>query len=335
MLLALAIAPQRTTLYGNLARFLAPSEVFASPLGGRVRAWERRRLAGQDYLLLELDGDLAADELDLLARLGAVASAHEFFEAVGPVPGPLLRPLEPEWGPFLPLELVEARRYRGKTSELFSAFLLNLALFAGTFAERSGERLRVLDPLAGGGTGLFSALVRGYDAVGIEREREDVESTDTYVRQFLREIGIPFKRVDERVRGAGRRFVFSIGRADATRTLGLILGDTFQAPHLLAGLPGGARFHAITADLPYGIQHRGQVADLLERALPLWAATLLPGGALALAWEASHLIREEATAIVEQHGGLQVLDAPPYDALEHPVDRQIKRRDVLVVRKHS
>ena len=335
MLLALAVAPQRTTLYGNLARFLAAPEVLASPLGRRVRAWEPRRLAGQDYLLLEFDGDLATEELDLLARLGAVASANEFFEAIGPVPGPLLRPLEPEWAPFLPLELVEARRYRGKTSELFSAFLLNLALFAGTFAEGTGERLRVLDPLAGGGTGLFTAIVRGYDAVGIEREREDVESTDTYVRQFLREIGIPFKRVDERVRGAGRRFIFSIGRANATRTLGLIMGDTFQTPDLLAGLPGGARFHAIISDLPYGIQHRGKVTDLLERALPLWAAALLPGGAAALAWEASGPSREEVTAIVERHRGLQVLDVPPYDALEHPVDRQIKRRDVLVVRKHS
>ena len=335
MLLALAVAPQRTTLYGNLARFLAPPEVLTSPLGRRVRAWERRRLGGQDYVLLDLDGDLAADELGLLARLGAVAAVSEFFEGIGPVPGPLLRPLEPAWAPFLPLELVEARRYRGKTGELFSAVLLNLALFAGAFAARTGERLRVLDPLAGGGTGLFTALVRGYDAVGIEREREDVESTDTYVRQFLREIGTPFKRVDERVRGAGRRYVFAIGRTDATRTLGLILGDTFQTPHLLAGLPGGARFHAVTTDLPYGIQHRGKVTDLLERALPLWAAALLPGGAAALAWEASTPRRDEARAIVERHPGLQVLDAFPYDALAHPVDRQIKRRDVLVVRKDS
>ena len=32
-------------------------------------------------------------------------------------------------------------------------------------------------------------------------------------------------------------------------------------------------------------------------------------------------------------GGTSVVNTPPYDALEHQVDRQIRRRDVLVVRK--
>lgn len=335
MLLALAIAPQRTTLYGNLARFLAAPEVFASPLGPRIRDWEHRRLGGQQYLLLDLDGDLTGQDLALLARLGTIDATHEYFERIGDLAGPLLRPLEWEWSPFLPLELVETRRYRGKTSELFSAVLLNLALFAGAFSTQLGERLRVLDPLAGGGTTLFTALTRGHDAVGIERDREDIESTDTYVRQFLRGIGVPFKRVDERVRGAGRRYLFTIGRQDATRLLALVLGDTNDTPDLLAGLPGGARFHAVVADLPYGVQHRGQVEALLTAALPLWADALLPGGAIALAWEASHLQRPEARALVNRHRGLRVADEPPYNALEHPVDRQIKRRDVLVIRKEA
>lgn len=331
--LALALAPQRSTLYGNLVRFLAAPEVLASPLAPRLRDWERRRLGGQDYLLLDLDGGLTDRDRALLARLATVGAAHEYFARVGDVAGPLLRPLEPAWTPFLPVELVETRRYQGKTSELFTGVLLNLALFAGAFADRLDQRLRILDPLAGGGTTLFSALLRGYDAVGIEREREDIASTDTYVQQFLRGVGVPFTRLDERVRGAGRRYLFTIGRRDDTRALGLILGDTYDTPRLLAGLPGGARFHAVVADLPYGIQHQGQVAALLERALPLWADALLPGGTVALAWEASRLRRPAAIELVQAHPGLRVLDESPYDALEHPVDRQIKRRDVLVIRR--
>lgn len=335
MLLALAIAPQRSTLYSRLVQRLAVPELLASPLGQRVASWERRRLGEQDYLLLDLDDELTERDTALLARLGTIGALHEFFERIGEVPGPLLRPIEPGWTPFLPTELVETRRYRGKTSEPFTAVLLNLALFAGAFAERTGERLRVLDPLAGGGTTPLMGLVRGYDAVGIEREREDVESTDTYVRQFLRGAGVPFKRTDERVRGVGRRFLFTIGRGDATRTLGLILGDTFDTPQLLAGLPGGARFHAVVADLPYGIQHRGRVVELLTGALPHWSAALLPGGTVALAWEASGLGRAAAIELVEQQPGLRAIDEPPYTALEHPVDRQIKRRDVLVIRKEG
>lgn len=332
MMLALAIAPQRTTLYGNLARFLAVPELLASPLAPRLRDWERRQLAGQDWLLLDLD-DPTDDDLALLWRFGTVAGVYEYYPSLDEHPGPFLRPLAPRDTTFLPPEIVEARRYRGKTSELFTAVLLNLALFAGDFADRTGERLRILDPLSGGGTTLFAALVRGYDAVGIEREKDDFDTTDAYAQQFLRGVGIPYKRIEERVRGAGRRAVFTIGRREATRTLALIHGNTYDALDLLDGLPGGVRFHAIVSDLPYGIQHQGQVVRFLEEGVPGWASALLPGGTMALAWEASAPRRAAAAAHVEAHPGLRVVATPPYDALEHQLDRQIKRRDVLVVRK--
>lgn len=334
MLLALAIAPQRTTLYGNLARFLALSELLASPLAARVRDYEISQLAGQDYVLLDLDEPTDAD-LALLWRLGTVAGVYDYFPALGETLGPFLRPLESQKPAFVSPEIIEARRYRGKTSELFTATLVNLALFAGAFADDIAGRLRILDPLAGGGTTLFTALVRGYDAYGIEREKDDFDTTDAYAQQFLRGIGVPYKRVEERVRGSGRRAIFNVGWREETRQLGFIMGDTFDAPALLAGIPGGARFHAIVSDLPYGIQHQGQVNRFLQQAVPRWANVLLPGGTMALAWEATAPRREEATAIVEADRRLRVVTAPPYDALAHQVDRQIKRRDVLVIRREG
>lgn len=334
MLLALALAPQRTTLYGNLARFLVVPEVLASPLAPRLRDHERRQLAGQDWLLLDL-ADATDDDLALLWRLGTVAGVYEYFPALDAHPGPFLRPLDAPAAPFLPQEIIEARRYRGKTSELFTTVLLNLGLFAGDFAADTGERLRILDPLSGGGTTLFTALVRGYDAVGIEREKDDFDTTDAYVQQFLLGVGIPYRRTEERVRGVGRRAVFTIGRPEQTRTLALVLGNTYDAVELLEGLPGGARFHAVVADLPYGIQHKGQVMRFLEEAVPGWAEVLLPGGTMTLAWEATAPRREAVTVAVEAQPGLQVVTTPPYYDLEHPVDRQIKRRDVLVIRKEE
>lgn len=332
MLLALAIAPQRTTLYGDLARFLAEPELLASPLGARLHDHEVAQLGGQDYLLVDLD-EPTADELKLLDYFGTVAGVYEYFPDLGDLEGPFLRPLEPTATAFVSPEIIETRRYRGKTNELFTMFLLNMAVFAGDFAGGIGERLRILDPLSGGGTTLFTALVRGYDAFGIEHEKEDFDTTNAYVQQFLRAIGTPFKRVEERVRGSGRRAIFTIGRREQTRTLGLILGDTYDAPELLAGIPGGARFHAIVSDLPYGIQHKGQVQRFLREALPGWGEMLLPGGAMTLAWEASTVRRETAVARVATHPGLQVVTTPPYDALEHAVDRQIQQRDVLTIRR--
>ena len=41
--------------------------------------------------------------------------------------------------------------------------------------------------------------------------------------------------------------------------------------------------HTIVGDLPYGIQHFGEISALLGRVLPAWESLLLPGGTLALA----------------------------------------------------
>lgn len=333
MRLALLIAPQRSTMYGNLARTLALPELLASPLAARLRAWERSTLGGQNWLLVDLDDDATDDELDLLWRFGTLAGVYEYFPALGEVPGPLLRPVSSPMADFVPASMIETRRYRGKTNEMFTTVLLNLALFASDFALQAAGRLRVLDPLMGGGTTLFVALVRGYDAVGIEREKDDFDTTNAYIQQFFRELKVPSKRAEERVRGAGRRALFMVGDKGDTRLLGLIHGDTYDTPELVTGLPGGARFHAAVADLPYGIQHQGQIVRFLEQALPRWASVILPGGALALAWEASGPKRPEAIALVERHPGLRVLTGPPHDSLEHQVDRQIRRRDVLVIRK--
>lgn len=335
MKLALLLAPQRSTMYVNLAHKLALPELLASPLAARLRGWERADFGGQDWLLVDLDDAVGDDELDLLWYFGTLAGVYEYFPQLGDVSGPLLRPVDSPLDDFVPASMIETRRYRGKTNELFTTVLLNLALFAGDYARRLGDHLRVLDPLMGGGTTLFVSLVRGYDAVGIDREKDDFDTTNAYVEQFFRELKVPSKRIEERVRGAGRRALFRVGDQRDSRTLGLIHGDAYDVRDLLNGLPGGARFHAVVADLPYGIQHQGQVVRFLEEALPRWASTLLPGGALALAWEASAPKRADAIAIIERHPNLRVLTDSPHDSLEHQVDRQIKRRDVLVIRREG
>ncbi|MFN8512610.1 MAG: hypothetical protein U0232_24760 [Thermomicrobiales bacterium] len=333
MKLALLVAPQRSTMYGNLARTLAVPELLASPLAAHLRDWERANLGGQDWLLVDLNDDITDAELDLLWLFGTLAGVYEYFPSVGDVAGPLLRPVQPLAPEFVPASMIETRRYRGKTNEMFTTVLLNLALFASDFALNANSHLRILDPLMGGGTTLFVSLVRGYDAIGIDREKDDFDTTNAFVIQFFKELHVPSKRVEERVKGSGRRALFTVGTKGATRLFGLVHGDTYDTPELLVNLPGGARFHAIVADLPYGIQHQGQIVRFLEAGLPRWASVLRPGGALALAWEASGPKRQEAITLVERHQGLSVINTPPYDALEHQVDRQIRRRDVLVIRK--
>ncbi len=332
MKLALKITPQRSTQYANMVTTLATPELFASPLGASINECVPTTLAGQAYLLATLNEgtSLSPYLLTILSRLAATSEVYEYFDAIGPVSGPLLRPVEPRFTPFVPLEMAEARRYKGKTNEVFTRVLLNIAIFAGDYAQSMDDRLRILDPLAGGGTTLFLALSAGYDAFGIELDKQDVETTTLFIRQYLQSANIHIRERDERGRRAGRRVQFEVGRKGDNRLLVLVNGDTTQADLHLREVPGGPRVHAVVGDLPYGIQHFGEISSLLKDALPVWKDMLFPGGTIALAWNATRIDRAEMVHFLEGETGLTVRNEPPYTQFVHTVDRVIKRRDIIV-----
>ncbi|HEY6541530.1 MAG TPA: hypothetical protein VIZ18_11355, partial [Ktedonobacteraceae bacterium] len=181
MKLALKITPQRSTQYASMTEKLAAPELLASPLAPIIQHVEPVTLAGQHYLLVTLD-DAGHPLLEaVLACLGATSEAYQYFETLGEMQGPFLRPLDCALTPFVPLEMAEARRYKGKTNEIFTRVLLNVAIFAGAFREQVAERLRILDPLAGGCTTLFLALAAGYDAFGVEHQKQDIESSAIFI----------------------------------------------------------------------------------------------------------------------------------------------------------
>ena len=335
MNLALKITPQRSTQYTHLANSLAIPELLASPLHTVIREVQPITLAGQSYLLATVDGSCLSDRtlVNILYRLGNISEVYEYFEYIGDIQGPLLRPVEPQFTSFVPLEMAEIRRYKGKTNEIFTRVLLNVALFAGNYAECFTQRLRILDPLAGGGTMLFVALTYGYDAFGIELERQDAETTAIFVRQYLKGERIHFKEIDERGRKAGRRYQFEIGSKGDTRHLVLTHGDCRAANLHLRDIVGGPHVHAIVSDLPYGIQHFGEIADLLSQSLPIWEQMLLPGGTIALAWNAMRIKRSEMAELIQKYTQLQICNDPPYNQFEHAVDRVIKKRDIVVAVK--
>jgi tRNA G10 N-methylase Trm11 len=96
---------------------------------------------------------------------------------------------------------------------------------------------------------------------------------------------------------------------------------------------GGPHMHAIVSDLPYGIQHFGEIAGMLSKALPVWESILLTGGTVALAWNATHIERAAMVELIERHTQLRVRNDPPFTQFAHTVDRVIKKRDILVAVK--
>jgi hypothetical protein len=322
------LAPQRSTQYADLVAALAPHELALVPLGDSLGEVTPLQLAGQPYLRFALP---ALPTPAQARELGALATISAYFELVDTLDnrlGPWLRPLETGFVPTLPPELAAARRYRGKTNELLCHFLCNLARAGSDFATTGWHDLRLLDPLAGGGTILFSALMLGAEVAGVEEAQADVRTTVAYVRQFCQELGIACRIQEERLRKLGRRTVLTLGKNPPRRCI-LAQGDTAQSAALLSGF----KPHLIVTDLPYGIQHHGPLIDLLTQGLPVWSGMLPPGGALVFAWDATRFLRTEMVALVQTIAPLQVLNAPPYARLAHRVDRVIKQRDLLVARR--
>jgi tRNA G10 N-methylase Trm11 len=110
-------------------------------------------------------------------------------------------------------------------------------------------------------------------------------------------------------------------------------GDAVQADMHMREVVGGPHMHAIVGDLPYGIQHFGEISTLLSRALPVWERMLLPGGTVALAWNATRIERGAMVELIEQYAHLQVRNDAPYTQFVHAVDRVIKKRDIVVAVK--
>ncbi len=322
------LAPQRSTQYADLVATLAPHELALSPLGKQIGELTPLELAGQSYLRFDLPALPTAEQAQELGALASVSAFFELAEQLDNRPGPWLRPLETGFVPTIPPEMAAARRYRGKTNELLCHFLCNLARASSNFATTPWGDLRVFDPLAGGGTILFTALMLGAEAAGVEEAQQDVRTTVAYVRQFCQEMGIPCRVQEERLRKLGRRTVLTVGKTPPRRCI-LAQGDTAQSAALLSGF----KPHLIVTDLPYGIQHHGPLVDLLTRSVPVWTGMLPPGGALVFAWDATRFARADMLALVETVAPVVVLNTPPYDQLAHRVDRVIKQRDLLVARR--
>src|SRR5205823_12007810 len=111
MKIALKITPQRSTQYTHMTATLAQPELLASPLNRYISEVTPATMAGQGYLVATIDEQMLAEphQLALLSRLGATSEVYEYFDQIGSIPGPMLRPIEPQFTPFVPLEMSETR----------------------------------------------------------------------------------------------------------------------------------------------------------------------------------------------------------------------------------
>ena len=291
-------------------------------------------LAGVAYLGFEAP-ELAEGHLHAIVRQSA---CFALFEAEGELLRPVALPR-----PFtLDDGLITIPKYPGKTNEQFTQLLLNVTLSAIT-REPTGPR-QVLDPLAGRGTTLSTALLLGHEGYGVEGDTKAFEQMASFYKTYLRRGRIkhtaditPVRRDGKAV---GKRFDADITTDDGRLRLTAFTGDTRQSAELF----GRKKFDAIVTDAPYGVAH-GSVTDvrgvsgkrdrspagLLREAIPVWAEQLMHGGALGLSWNTFGLSREDLAGFLTD-AGLTVQEGGAWEQFAHRVDSSIKRDLIVAVK---
>lgn len=286
---------------------------------------------GAEFLTFECR-PLSESELSLLAGHSSIA-----FMAEKTSDG-AFRPLSFHPAAYLPEDLPEVLKYKGKTAVPFTMLMINVALSLTPFVHSAGP-VTVFDPLCGKGTTCFCALQRGMNAIGMDLDQKSVREASNYFSRYLK-----FHQLKHMMQNCSETFgktsvpvtsfVFSDSKehyaAHDTRLLQLACGDTTLSPAVIRRSP----VHLVVADLPYGIQHAPQFGrkpetfvQLLNRALPVWYRILLPGGALALSFNTLTLPYNTAAAVI-RNSGLSPCEDDRFSHFRHEVEQAVVR-DVL------
>ena len=118
--------------------------------------------------------DIAFPESPDASVIGALRG-HSLLYGLFEVKDGLLSPVAGRAPARVGADLPAILKYKGKTNEMFLQLLVNVALYAGDYWDRGGERLAMLDPMCGRATGLFVAANLGWDAAGADVDKNDLK----------------------------------------------------------------------------------------------------------------------------------------------------------------
>ena len=267
-----------------------------------------------------------------LRRLAAHSSVS-FMAAKKP--GPLLSPLSVGYVPYLPEDLPEILKYKGKTNVPFTLMMINTAAALTPYMLQD-EPVSFFDPICGKATGCFCALTLGMNAAGLDQDAKAIREATAYFSRYLQyhKLKHEIQAVSET---SGKQSVpvtrFTLSdtkdhfRAGDQRILSLATADTSFSPALFRHQP----VHVIAADLPYGIQHAPReggkpesLKSFLERVIPVWKSVMAPGAAMALSFNTLTLPSPVVFEVLVK-SGLHPVDAEPYLNLKHEVEQAVIR----------
>lgn len=320
---------------------LAELEICASRLSAKVDSVESTEWAGISYLSFQTTDKLDASDLKIVSRLS-------FFFALFQKEGDLLKPIPKVKYQAIPEKVSNILKYPGKTNELFTKMMVNVAALSLDY--NLEESIQLLDPVAGRGTTLFESLVYGFQSYGVELESKAVQESLVFMRRFLKNERLKHEKTERQVSGKNKSEAVYLNeisfakskedfKNDNRMKFGMVRGDTRFADQFFKK----NSFHLIVGDLPYGIGHGNSTQnyakgsptrnpyELIEQSIPAWTRLLKKGGVVCLAWNAFVLKREKLIQLLEK-SGFQVMVSDPFQSFEHRVDQSIKRDIVVAVK---
>jgi len=367
--------PGHNRVYFQAARKLAQIELqYASRcLSAPIENVREESLGGVIYLLFDMQSPLTDGDCIVLSRLSFTYAIFSITDSVSTSSStsisisngnPLLTPLMKNPAYFFESDDISTiLKYTGKTNELFTRMMLNIACF--TYSTNKlplqGE-LSIFDPLCGKGTTLFEGLLCGHNVYGIEIDSKTVHEAYTFLKKYLETARYKHNTHQERIgtaAGTAQRYQLTLSRSKndiinekdkkdkkaTTLQAEFISGDTRQ----IGSFYKKNSFHAIVGDLPYGVQHGSKshknemrnALPLLSEALPGWHRALKQGSVIVLAWNLFLISREEMEYTLIRHG----FELPDFFVnfvnsvnfvkkhdFSHRVDQAIER-DIIVGRK--
>lgn len=310
-----------------------------------LKAWDVKAenltdemLGGEPFITFTVPAEGLPDgALRVLTGQSSVCLAAELTEEG------LLRPLPRQEGGFIPAELPHILKYKGKTNPDFTFLLLHTAKVASAFA-KSDERLTVLDPMCGKGTGLFCALCEGHNAVGIETAKTSLQEADSFFEKFLQTERLKYKKSASSLPLKGKTLrktrYEAAPDAKAQKEGNLQTLEWTCADAVLAGeIVKKESVHLVICDLPYGVQHAPKenggmstLTELLNRVLPGCVRAMMKGGTMALSFNLNTLKRQEVEAAMEK-AGLRPLTEPPFNDFAHWVEQAVDRDVVIGIKE--
>lgn len=337
--------PGHNRVYYNHSEAMALAELQIACLTFNVSATEvdMVKIKGVDYLSFFTEKHLSKVDLMILSRLSFFFS---IYQAEISEEKTCLFPVERIDYEHIDSKISNLLKYPGKTNEIFTKMMINVALLSSEFEKE--DDIQLLDPVAGRGTTLYESLIYGFKSYGVEIESKSVHESMVFMSKFLKNERFKHQKSQSQVAGSNKSEAVYLNKLQFAKTkedfksgnlmeFGIVEGDT-QKTHQYYKKNS---FHLIVGDLPYGVAHgnRSKNAsssrnpfELLENSVPSWYQVLKKGGALCLSWNSFVFSRKKFTQLLEQFG-LYVLSDEPYLQFEHRVDQAIKRDIIVAVKK--